>query len=101
VQAIVTKFICPTNARGSRYKATCQAGSITVSARCELSSDANHAAACAALCQKLDDRCRKEYGIPDAQKSWSGCWSLPTVAGQLPDGTYAHVFLPIVREVVS
>lgn len=29
-QAIVTKFLGPTNYRGSRVKATCQAGSVTI-----------------------------------------------------------------------
>lgn len=30
MQAIVTKFFGPTNSRGSRIKATCEAGSVTV-----------------------------------------------------------------------
>lgn len=87
MQAIVTKYLCPTNFKGSRYKATSQAGSITVSADDALSLDDNHAAVCAALCKKLDDQSQAKYG-PAARRNWSQ----PKTVGQLPDGTWAHVF---------
>lgn len=88
MQAIVTKYLCPTNVRGSRYKATCQAGSITVSADAGLSLDDNHAAACAALCKKLDDANEAKYG-PESRR----IWSMPKAVGQLPDGAWVHVFI--------
>lgn len=88
MQAIHTKYICPTNFKGSRYKATCAAGAITVSADDALGFDDNHSAACDALCKKLDDDREKKYG-----KDSKRVWSQPKVCGQLPDGSYAHVFL--------
>jgi hypothetical protein len=53
MQAIVTKFIGPTNHRGSRIKATAQAGSLTLSWDHALNSDGNHRAAALALVEKL------------------------------------------------
>jgi hypothetical protein len=73
MQAIVTKYIGPTNVRGSRVKATAQAGSVTLHWDNSLNSDQNHKAAALALATKLD---------------WSyGQW----VSGGLPDGTTAWV----------
>lgn len=52
-QAIVTKFLGPTNHRGSRVKAKCQAESITVSWDSNLDINENHTAAATALAQKM------------------------------------------------
>lgn len=52
-QAIETKFLGPTNVRGSRIKATAQAGSVTVPYDHALNSEANHTAAAVALCAKF------------------------------------------------
>lgn len=72
-QAITTKFLGPTNHRGSRIKAYAQAGSITVPYDYALNSDDNHKAAAFALAQ--------EWG-------WAGHW----LGGSLPSGTgYAFV----------
>lgn len=59
VQAIVTKFIGPTNHRGSRIKATAAAGSVTVSYNHALNIEANHAKAAEALANKFE---------------WAGTW---------------------------
>lgn len=67
-QAITTKFLGPTNFRGSRVKATCQAGSVTISWDHATGSEENHLAAAKALCDKYD-------------------WGDPVAAGALPDGT--------------
>jgi hypothetical protein len=53
MQAIVTKFIGPTNHRGSRIKATAQVGSLTLSWDHALNSDGNHRAAALALANKF------------------------------------------------
>jgi len=66
-QAITTKYIGPTDHRGSRVKATAQAGSIVVGWDDALDSDDNHTAAARALARK--------YG-------WSGL----LVGGGAPDG---------------
>lgn len=53
MQAIVTRYFGPTDCRGSKVKATCQAGTITVSWDNSLDVDGNHRLACEALCRKL------------------------------------------------
>jgi len=53
-QAIVTKFLGPTNYRGSRVKATAQAGSITLEWDHALNPDKNHLAAATALANRYD-----------------------------------------------
>ena len=54
MQSIVTKFIGPTNTRGSRVKALADAGSLTTSWDYSLNTDENHRAAAMALVDKLD-----------------------------------------------
>ena len=71
-QAIQTKFIAPTNHRGSRVKAWADAGQLTVDWDHRLGIDGNHCAAARALAQKL---------------KWIGVWS----GGGLPDSGYAFV----------
>lgn len=53
MQAITTKFIGPTNTRGSRYRATCEAGTITLDADDRLGLEENHKRAAHALIDKL------------------------------------------------
>jgi len=54
-QSITTRYIGPTNFRGSRIKATASSGlSVTVSYEDALSIDDNHKAAAVALCKKYD-----------------------------------------------
>ena len=66
-QAIVTKYLGPTNVCGSRVKATASAGSVTLHWDDSLNSDANHARAAKALADK--------YG-------WEGIW----FEGGMPEG---------------
>lgn len=72
MQAIQTKYFGPSNVRGSRVKATAQAGTVYVEWDSSLDHDGNHAAACRALVRK--------YG-------WRGDW----VGGGLPDGSMVWV----------
>ena len=53
MQAIETKYLGPTNSRGSRVKASCQAGSVTVGWDDALDVDPNHDAAARALIAKF------------------------------------------------
>ena len=53
MQSIETRFLGPTNSRGSRYKATAEAGSITVSADYRLGCEQNHERAARMLIDKL------------------------------------------------
>lgn len=73
-QAIQVKYLGPTNHRGSRYKATAAAGSVTVSVDDALSTEGNAIAAAQALCAKFG-------------------WSKDMVHGQLADGSYAFVLM--------
>jgi hypothetical protein len=77
MQAIQTKYIGPTNTRGSRYKAWCDAGSLTVPADYSLEPEDNHRAVAHALRDRLkwNDRSGR------------------LVSGSLPNGDYAHVFI--------
>lgn len=52
-QAIVTKYLGPTNVKGSRVKATAQAGSVTLSWDDAANSAENHAAAAQALVRRF------------------------------------------------
>ncbi len=67
LQAIVTKYLSPTNHRPGRVKATASAGSLTVEWDHSLGIDANHAAAAHALASKFE---------------WGGDW----FGGGMPDG---------------
>lgn len=71
-QAIQVKYLGPTNYRGSRYKATAAAGSVTVPRNDALSIEGNVIAVAQALCDKFG-------------------WSKDMVHGQLADGSYAFV----------
>lgn len=53
MQAIQTKFIGPSNVKGSRYKAWAEADSVTLSADHSLNADENQHRAALALCRKL------------------------------------------------
>lgn len=53
VQAITTKFIGPSNHRGSRIRAKAAAGSIIVAYNSGWSTDRNHDEAAHALCRKF------------------------------------------------
>lgn len=57
-QAIVTKFLGPTNHKGSRIKAKCEAGQLTVAWDYAKDTGGNHKAAAQALLKQLgwDDR---------------------------------------------
>lgn len=87
MQAIQSKYIPASNVRGSRIKATCERGSITISYPDELSGDACHIKAVDALIAKFVKEDEKRYGTN------KNPWSAPRVCGGLPDGTYAHVFV--------
>ena len=54
MQAIVTKYLPATNTKGSRIKATCDAGSVTIPYPHELSGSDCHRSAALCLITKLD-----------------------------------------------
>lgn len=88
MQAIHTKYLPCTNTLGSRIKATCERGSITIPYPYELSGDERHREAVRQLVSRFCAEDLKSYGTPHA----SNPWGREFVTGGLPDGTFAHVF---------
>ena len=86
MQAIVTKYLPPSNIRGSRVKATCQRGSITVSLPPELNRNDYHAYAANKLVDKFIKEDAERYG------SNKNPWANPRITGELPNGDYVHVY---------
>lgn len=74
MQAIITRYLPPTNTRGARIKATAAAGSISIPYPHEFYVEDAHRAAAIALREKL---------------GWTG----ELTTGCLPSGDYCHVFL--------
>lgn len=82
MQAILVKYLSPTNNKAGRLKASCTAGSIIIGYPHEQGGDA-HKFAAEALCTKL------------------GCLppAYPKLAGvELPDDSEVFVFLPKNKE---
>lgn len=72
MQAIQTRYLSPSNVRGGRIKAFCEAGSVTIPYPHELNGQACHRAAAQALADKFG-------------------WTYKYLGGQLPNGDYAFV----------
>ena len=79
MQAIQTKYLPATNYRGSRVKATCERGTLTLPYRYD--------------CDQFE--CHRETARQLFEKLFSKDFSTPMVfaTGCLPDGTYAHVLI--------
>ncbi len=82
MQAITTKFLGPTNTKGSRIKATCWLMSVTVSWDHALNVEDNHNIAI----DELVERMNRER----SNKDNSGTWHVVAV-GSLADGGYAAI----------
>lgn len=91
-QAIQTKFLPCTNSRGSRIKAWCDRGSVTVPFS---HSGKEHREAAEALCAKFIAEDKAKYG-DQAKSAWDGL----LIEGGLPNnGGHCFVFVP--REMLS
>ena len=89
MQAILTKYIGATNYRGSRIKATCDRGTLTVPFDYALDTGANHIAAA----QALVNRFVKEDQLERSEPPRLNPWNRDRAVGQLPNGSRAHVFI--------
>ena len=89
MQAIHTKYLPCTNTRGSRIKATCERGSITIDYPHELSGDEVHREAVRQLLERFVSEDWKERSTPPSKNPWKREFA----TGSLPDGTLAHVLL--------
>ena len=89
MQAIHTKYLPATDTRGSRIKATCERGSITIPYPHELSGDECHREAVRRLLERFVSEDWQERSEPPSRNPWKRDF----VTGCLPDGTFAHVLL--------
>jgi hypothetical protein len=85
MQAIETRFYGPTNHRGARVKATCEAGTITVPWDDGLGVDENHDAAALALLRRLGWHDRVWYR-GTTKGSRGNVYVCTTAGGMLPSG---------------
>lgn len=92
MQAIITKYVPPTNTKPGRVKATCERGSLTVSWDHGLEAGENMRAACDQLCAQFDAEDAKKYGGEGLRNDWK--WSRPKASGQIPSGEYVFCFIP-------
>lgn len=80
MQAIVTKYLGPTNTKGGRIKARCDAGSLTIGFHDGDGREDPHDRAARLLAEKL---------------GWTSDLYGQLAVGELPDGTgNAYVFIP-------
>lgn len=87
-QAITTKYLGATETKGSRIKATCDRGSITISYPYELSHEDVYIKAANALVQKFVIEDKITYPKSDP---WMNPWAKPFVTGSTKNGC-VHVF---------
>lgn len=90
MQAIQTKYLPATNTRGSRIKATCERGSITIDYPHDLSGDEVHREAVRHLIARF---LREDEEGENPCPAFRNPWFRDFATGCLPDGTYAHVLL--------
>lgn len=88
MQAIITKYVPPTNTKPSRIKAVCERGSITSSWDHGLGVAENHFAVADLLVSKFIGEDVAKYGTPPAKNPWGKTRAM----GQIPSGAYVHVF---------
>ena len=88
-QAIQTKYLCPTNTKGSRIKAFCSRGSVTISFPHDIADSERGRFAAKELIKKFVVQDKTQFGTPPAQNPWNREF----VTGCLPDGSECHVFI--------
>ncbi|WCD44209.1 hypothetical protein Lumi_070 [Xylophilus phage Lumi] len=72
MQVITTKYLGPTNSKGSRIKATCSSGSLTVGYDHSANHDARHRNAAEALVKKMG---WEDHGIMIGGSDDKGNWT--------------------------
>jgi len=86
VQAIVTRYLPPTNLKGSRIKATAAAGSVTVHIDHALNIEQNHAKAAEALAHKYNWRGQWFMGGLPSDAGY--CFVCADIAGTVPEAAF-------------
>ena len=88
MQSIHSKYLPANDTRGSRIKAKCARGSITIPFPHELTGDETHRAAVLALVTRFLDEDQAK-GTPRETNFWNRAF----VSGSLADGSMVHIFL--------
>lgn len=87
MQAIQTRYIPPTNTKGSRIKAWCDRGTMSVPYPYhKMEGEECHRYAAEQLIARFVSEDKKQYGDTKSM------WQRPFVSGGLPTGDWAHVF---------
>jgi hypothetical protein len=73
-QSIQTKYLPATNHKGSRVKAWCERGSVTIGYNSSLNRDEAHAAAVEALIEGFLIEDVLHDGQPKGKNPWNGHW---------------------------
>ena len=89
MQAITTKYIPASSYKGSRVKAECERGSITLSWPDELSGEDVHIYAANKLIEKFVEEDAERF----PKETRTNPWLRPRSCGQMKDHNYAHVFI--------
>ncbi len=91
-QAITTKYLGHTNYRGTRIKASCSRGSLTVSGDASLNLAENHIKAAVELIKSFMDNDHENYRSEGG--AWvNNPWNHPFVTGVTGPGAYVHVLI--------
>ena len=93
-QAIVTKWIAPTDTKPSRVKAICERGAITVSWSHDGDTDQNHRAAMAALLAKFWAEDQAKYGSRSTGWGHAAQWH----GGAIGNGLIAWVCVEAAKQ---
>ena len=88
MQAITTKYLPATNVRGSRIKASCDRGTITIDYPHDVSGDLCHRRAVDALLAKFAAEDARTYGGSAEAHHWGRY-----ITGGNADGNCSHVLL--------
>jgi len=99
--AIQTRFLPTTHVKGSRIKAFCRRGSITISAPDHVKWGVDsHRYAVEKLVEKFNKEDVLRHNLPGKMdlavlrlKESKQGWNAPFLSGELKNGDYAHVFM--------
>jgi hypothetical protein len=90
MQAILTKYIRESNTKGSRIKATCERGTLTIPYDHEFDTDGAHRKAALALINLFINEDKARNGTPLNKNVWAGHFA----SAELPNNKgHAHIFI--------
>lgn len=87
-QAFITKYIPATNNKSARIKVQCARGKIFLYYNDQFDIEQNHILAVKELISRFVDEDERKYKTPPENNPWRTHF----ITGNLPDGSYCHVF---------